>query len=115
MEASSSTNSSLKRRAPLRCYYAEKPMLVVLWIADKPGRRFYCCPNYWVGRKCKFFQWCDDEIYECDKVLIPEQRQQIIRLEAKVARCYKREKFYTMALAFLLVICGICLFNCMRS
>ena len=68
-----------------------------------------------VGRKCKFFQWRDDEICERDKVLIPEQRQQIIRQEAEVARCYKREKFYTVTLAFLLVICGICLFNCMRS
>ena len=49
------------------------------------------------------------------KVLIPEQRQRIIKLEAEVARCYKREKFYTVALAFLLVKCGICLFNCMGS
>ena len=52
-----------------------------------------------------------DEICECSKVLIPEQRQQIITLEAKVASCKKREKFYTVALAFLLVICGICLYN----
>ena len=83
---------------------------------------FLCCVSllsawfaFQVGRKCKFFQWRDDEICERGKVLIPEQRQRIIRLEAKVARCYKREKFYTVALAFLLVICGICLFNCMGS
>ncbi|XP_030942059.1 uncharacterized protein LOC115967119 [Quercus lobata] len=115
MEASSSTNSSLRRRAPLRCYYAEKPVFVVSWTVNNPGRKFYGCPNYWVGRKCKFFQGCDDEICECGKVLIPEQRQRIIRLEAEVAKCYKREKFYTVALAFLLAICGICLYNCMRS
>ncbi|XP_050283227.1 uncharacterized protein LOC126723641 [Quercus robur] len=107
MEASSSTSSSLRRRAPFRCYYAEKPVLVISWTADNPGRR--------LGEKCKFFQRHDNEICERDKVLIPEQRQQIIRQEAEVARCYKREKFYTVTLAFLLVICGICLFNCMRS
>ena len=48
MEASSSTSSSLRRRAPLRCYCAEKPMLVVSWTADNPDRSFYGCPNYWV-------------------------------------------------------------------
>ncbi|KAK9986021.1 hypothetical protein SO802_030972 [Lithocarpus litseifolius] len=111
MEASSSTSSSLRRRAPFRWYCAEKPVLVVSWTADNPGRRFYGCINYWVGRKYKFFQWRDDEICERGKVLILEQRQRIIKLEAEVARCYKREKFYTVALAFLLVICGICLFN----
>ncbi|KAL0002023.1 hypothetical protein SO802_015804 [Lithocarpus litseifolius] len=111
MEASSSTNSSLRRRAPFRCYCAKKPVLVVSWTANNPGRRFYGCPNYWVGQKCKFFQWRDDEICERGKVLIPEQRQRIIGLEVEVARCYKREKFYIVALAFLLVICGICLFN----
>ena len=66
-----------------------------------------------VRQKCKFFQGCNDEICECGKVLIPEQRQQIITLEAEVASCCKRENFYTVALAFLLVICGICPYNCM--
>ncbi|KAL4602239.1 hypothetical protein ACB092_10G039100 [Castanea dentata] len=66
-----------------------------------------------VGQKYKFFQWRDDEICERGKMLISKQRQRIIRLEAEVARCYKREKFYTVAFAFLLVICGICLYNCM--
>ncbi|XP_050242304.1 uncharacterized protein LOC126691295 [Quercus robur] len=105
MEASSSTSSSLRRRAPLRCYCAEKPVLVISWTVDNPGRRFMVVQTtgyfnlsilfYWgsVGRKCKYFQWLDDEICERDKVLIPKQRQQIIRLEAEVARCYKREKF----------------------
>ena len=48
MEASSWTSSSLRRRAPLRCYCAEKPVLVVSWTADNPDRSFYGCPNYWV-------------------------------------------------------------------
>ena len=48
MEASFLTSSSLRKRAPLRCYYAEKPMLVVSWTIDNPSRRFYGCPNYWV-------------------------------------------------------------------
>ena len=74
---------------------------------------FHSCFVFQVGRKCKFFQWCDDEICEHGKVLIPEQRRRIIRLEAEVASYYKREKFYIVGLAFLLVICGICLCNCM--
>ncbi|KAL0003756.1 hypothetical protein SO802_011317 [Lithocarpus litseifolius] len=35
-----------------------------------------------VGRKCKYFQWVDDEICPRGKVLIPEQRRTILRLEA---------------------------------
>ena len=159
MEASSSTSSSLRRRAPFRCYYAAKtsvsrfvdsrqPWQKVLWLSKLlgisiwvfcfTGVQFFCLKSslvvevyfsiflcyvsllsawfaFQVGRKCKFSQWRDDEICERDKVLIPEQRQQIIKQEAEVARCYKREKFYIVTLAFLLVICGICLFNCMRS
>ena len=48
MEASSSTSLSLRRRALLRCYCAKKLVLVVLWTANNPSRRFYGCPNYWV-------------------------------------------------------------------
>ena len=71
--------------------------------------------HFRLGESVNSSKWRDDEICERGKVLIPEQRQQIIRLEAEVARCYRREKFYTMALAFLLVICGICLFNCIGN
>ena len=46
-----------------------------------------------VGRKCRFFQWHDDEICERGKVLIPQQRQRIIKLEAELANCKKREVF----------------------
>ena len=55
MEASSSTSSSLRRRAPFRCYCGEKPVLVVSWTPDNPGRRFYGCPNYWVFQYLSFF------------------------------------------------------------
>ncbi|KAK9998254.1 hypothetical protein SO802_017857 [Lithocarpus litseifolius] len=65
MEGSSSTSSSVRRRAPMMCYW----------------------------RKCRFFQWCDDEICERGKVLIPQQRQRIIKIEAELAECKKREKF----------------------
>ncbi|KAL4626294.1 hypothetical protein ACB092_05G085600 [Castanea dentata] len=95
MEAISSTSSSLRRRAPLRCYCAEKPVLVISWTADNHSRRFYGCPNYWVGRKCKFFQWCDDEICERGKMLILEQRQQITRLEVQGCKMLQeREVFH---------------------
>ena len=49
MEASCSTGSNVKRRAPMRCYCNKKPIIVVSWISDNPGRRFYGCPNYWVN------------------------------------------------------------------
>ena len=55
MEASSSTSSSLRRRAPFRCYCGEKPVLVVSWTPDNPGKRFYGCPNYWVFQYLSFF------------------------------------------------------------
>nr|POF21489.1 hypothetical protein CFP56_51620 [Quercus suber] len=60
--ASASSERSLRRRAPRMCYYPspQKPVPVVSWTNNNPGRRFYGCPNYWIGKKCKFFQWVDD-------------------------------------------------------
>ncbi|KAL4653440.1 hypothetical protein ACB092_01G303500 [Castanea dentata] len=104
MEACSSTSSSMRRRAQMMCYCNQKPVLVVAWTADNPDRRFYGCPNYWVGRKCRLFQWRDDEICERGKVLIPQQRQRIIQLEAELAHCKKREKFLVVVVALLMVI-----------
>ena len=62
-----------------------------------------------VGRKCKFFQWHDDEIYERGKVLIPEQRQRILTLEAAIVGYRKREKRLLICLGLSLVICGMLL------
>jgi len=66
--------------------------------------------DFQVGRKCKFFQWLDDEICARGKVLIPEQRQTILRLEAEVSTCKKREKCLTVSLILALVMCGICFY-----
>nr|POE81208.1 hypothetical protein CFP56_76746 [Quercus suber] len=77
------------------------------WTEDNPGRRFYGCPNYWVGRKCRFFQWHDDEICECGKVLIPQQRHRIIKLEAEHADYKKRKKFLVVVVALLVVIFAV--------
>ncbi|XP_075666456.1 uncharacterized protein LOC142636206 [Castanea sativa] len=109
--ASASSEGSLRRRAPRMCYCPspQKPVLVVSWTENNPGRRFYGCPNYWVGKKCKFFQWIDDEICERGKVLIPEMRQKILRLQVEVSTCKKREKFLTVCLILSLILCGICL------
>ena len=41
------------------------------------------------------------------RVLIPQQRQRIITLEAEVASCKKREKFLVVAMALLVVMCGV--------
>ena len=65
--------------------------------------------DFQVGRKCKFFQWLDNEICVRGKVLIPEQRQIILRLEDEVSNCKKREKCLTVSLILALVMCGICL------
>nr|XP_023907372.1 uncharacterized protein LOC112019078 [Quercus suber]POF17220.1 hypothetical protein CFP56_56103 [Quercus suber] len=109
--ASASSERSLRRKAPRMCYCPspQKPVLVVSWTDNNPGRRFYGCPNYWIGKKCKFFQWVDDEICEHEKVLIPEMRQRILRLQAEVSTCKKREKWLTVCLILALLLCGICL------
>ena len=60
-----------------------------------------------VGQKCRFFQWHDDEICERGKVLIPQQRQKIIKLEAELADCKKIEKFLVVVVALLVVIFAI--------
>ena len=59
------------------------------------------------GRKCRFFQWRDDEICEHGKVLIPQQRQRIIKLEAEHADGKKREKFLVVVVALLVVIFAV--------
>ena len=65
-----------------------------------------------MGRKCRFFQWRDDEICARGKVLIPQQRQRIITLKAEVAICKKREKFLVVVVVLLVVMCVIlCLFR----
>lgn len=58
-----------------------------------------------MGHKCRLFQWRNDKICDCGKVLIPHQRQRIITLEAEVAGCKKREKFLVVAVALLVVMC----------
>ena len=60
-----------------------------------------------VERKCRFFQWRDDEIYERGKMLIPQQKQRIIKLEAELADCKKREKFLVVVVALLVVIFAV--------
>ncbi|KAK9992407.1 hypothetical protein SO802_027392 [Lithocarpus litseifolius] len=40
MEASCSTSSSVRRKAPMTCYHNQKPILVVAWTEDNPGRRW---------------------------------------------------------------------------
>ena len=60
-------------------------------------------------RKCKFFQWRDDKICERGKMLIPEQRQWILTLEAEVAGYKKREKRLLICLVLSLVISGMML------
>ena len=57
-----------------------------------------------VRQKCRFFQWCDDEICERGKMLIPPQRQRIIKLEAELVDCKKKEKFLVVVVALLVVI-----------
>ena len=59
------------------------------------------------GRKCRFFQWRDDEICEHGKVLIPQQRQRIIKLEAELTDCKKREKLLVVAVALLVTIFAV--------
>ena len=45
--------------------------------------------------------------YVLGKVLIPQQRQRIITLEAEVASCKKGEKFLVVAVALLVVMCVV--------
>ncbi|XP_065619328.1 uncharacterized protein LOC136063216 [Quercus suber] len=107
-----SSSGSLRKRGPTRCFCSEKPVLVVSWTPDNPGRRydgFYLPLGCQVGRKCKFFQWHDDEICEHGKVLIPKQRQRILTLEAAIIGYRKREKRLLICLGLSLVISGMLL------
>ncbi|KAF3957184.1 hypothetical protein CMV_017778 [Castanea mollissima] len=73
MESSFISSGGRSRRGgPTRCFYGEKLAVVVSWIADNHSRRFYGSLNDWVGHKCRYFDWRDDELCWCDKVLILE-------------------------------------------
>ncbi|XP_050282541.1 uncharacterized protein LOC126723258 [Quercus robur] len=110
MESSSiSTGGSLKKRGPTTCFCFKRPVLVVSWTPENPSRKFYNCPNFWAGHKCKFFQWRDDEIHERGKVLILEQKQWILTLEAEVVGYKKRERRLLIYLVLSLVISGMML------
>ena len=58
-------------------------------------------------RKCRFFQWRDDEICARCKVFIPQQRQRIITLEAEIASYKQRQKFLVVAVALLVLVCVV--------
>ena len=68
---------------------------------------FRALSMFQAGRRCRFFQWRDDEICEHDKVLIPQQRQRIIKLEAEFTNCKKREKFLVVVVALLVAIFAV--------
>ena len=57
--------------------------------------------------KCRFFQWRDDEICERGKVLIPQQRQMIIKPETELVDYKKKEKFLVVVVALLVVIFAV--------
>ena len=59
------------------------------------------------GAKVKVLPRRDDEICERGKVLIPQQRQRIIKLEAELADCKKREKFLVVVVALIVVIFAV--------
>lgn len=46
---------SLGRTGPTRCFCGEKPVVVMSWTVDNPGKRFYGYPNYWVMPNIKEF------------------------------------------------------------
>ena len=41
----------------MTCYCNQKPILVVAWTEDNPGRRFYGCPTTGYVNFSKFFEW----------------------------------------------------------
>ena len=81
--------------------------IVAIMFMDFHFSFFRALSVFQAGRKYRFFQWHDDEICEHGKVLIPQQRQMIIKLKAELTDCKKREKFLVVIVALLVAIFAI--------
>ncbi|KAK9987407.1 hypothetical protein SO802_032358 [Lithocarpus litseifolius] len=109
MESSSmSSNGSLRKRGPTQCFCSEKPILVVSWTPDNPGRRIAESGENLIskenGIKEKDIDYCSTLVLQFTV------RQRILTLEADIAGYKKREKRLVIYLGLSLVISGMLLY-----
>ncbi|KAL9178081.1 hypothetical protein ABFS82_01G101700 [Erythranthe guttata] len=76
---------------PLVCLCGFDVVGQTSWIAANPGRRFVTCPIRGVN-KCKFFYWCDFEVCDRAKTIIPGLLEKINTLKSSLATEKKRLK-----------------------
>ncbi|MED6222143.1 hypothetical protein PIB30_061617 [Stylosanthes scabra] len=61
-QSSTSSQRSIRKRGSLTCYCGEPPVLKCSKTKENPGRRFWSCTNYDIGRGCNFFSWADGDV-----------------------------------------------------
>ncbi|XP_012841561.1 PREDICTED: uncharacterized protein LOC105961843 [Erythranthe guttata] len=73
----------LHREMPRYCDCGYMVAVQTSWTATNPGRRFVACPERGVSG-CRFFNWCDPEMCDRSKQIIPGLLKRINYLEAQV-------------------------------
>ncbi|KAH7866414.1 hypothetical protein Vadar_020174 [Vaccinium darrowii] len=95
-----SSSSSTSGHGWPNCKCGSKAVMETSWTDDNPGRRFLGCRHFREGRKCKFFEWVDDEICKRGKAVIIALRNENIKLKLKMKQCtameMKTEEYVTM-------------------
>ncbi|QHO23767.1 uncharacterized protein LOC107627264 [Arachis ipaensis] len=88
-----SRSSSKSRGRRRTCFCEERPALRTSSTAENPGRRFWGCVNYQIGKGCNYFSWAEPE----------GQDPQIERLKNKASslkqELQKAERKFALALA----------------
>ncbi|MED6124452.1 hypothetical protein PIB30_059022 [Stylosanthes scabra] len=81
---STSSYRSKGRRTTVLCNYEQIPVLRSSKTIGNPGRRFWGCANYDIGKGCNFFAWADVELQSHeDEVSI--MKLKISTLKPKIA------------------------------
>ncbi|KAK8588904.1 hypothetical protein V6N13_087797 [Hibiscus sabdariffa] len=69
------------RREIPKCNCGQDADLKTSWSNVNPGRRFFDCSKYGVGRNCNFFMWCDPEIGNRERIVLVGLLKKIRKME----------------------------------
>ncbi|XP_057747935.1 uncharacterized protein LOC130967130 [Arachis stenosperma] len=87
-QGSVSSQKSSRRRRTLTCNCGEPPVLRWSKTPDNPGRRFWGCVYFDIGKECTFFSWADG-VAEIEEAEVARLKMKISTLKAKLvyAKC----------------------------
>ncbi|QHO21959.1 uncharacterized protein DS421_11g351110 [Arachis hypogaea] len=87
-QGSVSSQKSSRRRRTLICNCGEPPVLRWSKTPENPGRRFWGCVYFDIGKECTFFSWADG-VAETEEAEVARLKMKISTLKTKLvyAKC----------------------------